>query len=85
MFSDVRKLYDEGGGIKDIHSLDDDTAAAVASIDHGEDGVSKVRLYDKLVGIDRAMKHLGLFERDNLQKNDNLTIQVGLVTSLPPK
>ena len=43
---------------------------------------TKVRFVDKLVAIDRAMRHLGLFERDIRQMQRNLTIQVGLV--FPP-
>jgi hypothetical protein len=43
---------------------------------------TKVRFVDKLVAIDRAMKHLGLFERDNRQRDSNIAIQVNLVSSL---
>ena len=35
---------------------------------------TEVRFVDKLVAIDRAMKHLGLCERDNRQMQRNLTI-----------
>jgi hypothetical protein len=35
---------------------------------------TKVRFVDKLVAIDRAMRHLGLYERDNRQMQSNLTI-----------
>jgi phage terminase small subunit len=96
VFADVRKLYDEKGRLRPIHTLDDETAAALASIDVDEITIgkgprrkaigttSKVRLHDKLVAIDRAMKHLGLFERDNRQRENNLVIQVGLV-SAPPR
>jgi hypothetical protein len=53
---------------------------------HTAAGVTtKVRLHDKLVAIDRAMKHLGLFERDNRQVQRNLTIQVNLVAAPPRK
>ena len=45
---------------------------------------TKVRFVDNLVAIDRAMRHLGLFERVNRQMQRNLTIQVGLV-SPPPR
>jgi hypothetical protein len=34
---------------------------------------------DKLRAIEMAMKHQGLFERDNLQKKDNIAIQINLV------
>jgi phage terminase small subunit len=96
IFADPRKLYDEKGRIKPIHLLDESTAAAIASLDVDEIATdsgpqrravgrtTKVRFVDKLVAIDRAMKHLGLYERDNRQMQSNLTIQVGLV-SPPPR
>jgi phage terminase small subunit len=94
MFADPRKLYDEKGRLKPIHSLD--TAGAIASIDvdnmvgtglqrRAIGRTTKVRFVDKLVAIDRAMRHLGLYERDNRQIESNLTIQVGLVAAPPRK
>jgi hypothetical protein len=80
----------------DPRKLSLDTAGAIASIDvdnmvgtglqHRAIGrTTKVRFVDKLVAIDRAMRHLGLYERDNRQMESNLTIQVGLVAALPRK
>lgn len=95
IFADPRKLYDEKGRLKPIHSLDEDTAAAISPLDVDEIAsgrgpprraigrTTKVRFVDKLVAIDRAMRHLGLFERDNRRRESNLTIQVGLVAALP--
>jgi phage terminase small subunit len=62
IFADPRKLYDEKGRLKPIHSLDDDTAAAVASLDvdamvgtgpqrRAIGGITKVRFVDKLVRL----------------------------------
>jgi phage terminase small subunit len=80
IFADPRKLCDQKGRLKPIQSLDEDTAAAIASIDVDEPTIggrakgtpvgttTKVRLHDKLVAIDRAMRHLGLYERDNRQQ-----------------
>jgi len=97
IFADPRKLYDNRGRLKPIQSLDDDTAAAIASLDVDEivagsgpqrraiGRTTKVRFVDKLMAIDRAMKHLGLFERDNRQKESNLAIQVNLVAAPPRK
>ena len=93
ILADPRKLYDEKGRLKPIHSLDEDTAAAIASLDVDEivtgrgpqrraiGRTRKVRFVDKLVAIDRAMKHLGLFERDNRRKDSIIAIQVNLVSS----
>lgn len=35
-FLDTRKLFDANGALKPIHTLDDDTAAAIAGLDHDE-------------------------------------------------
>jgi hypothetical protein len=34
---------------------------------------------EQLRGLELLMRHQGLFERDNLQKKDNIAIQVNLV------
>jgi phage terminase small subunit len=93
IFADPRKLYDERGRLKPIHLLDDDTAAIIASFDVEQPTASgrakgtavsattKVRLHDKLVAIDRAMRHLGLFERDNRQQTNPIALQVNLVSA----
>lgn len=77
---DPRKLFDADGAPLAITDLDDDTAAALAGLDVQEvrmgDGgpamavVKKYKLADKGANLDRLMKHLGLFERDNSQKVD---------------
>ncbi|QQX91325.1 terminase small subunit [Gluconobacter sphaericus] len=76
--SDVRKLFDDGGRLFQPHEWDDDTAAAVASIEvdqrkePGEDGerytVTKIKAWDKNAALEKLCKHLGLYERDNEQK-----------------
>jgi phage terminase small subunit len=91
IFADPRKLYDARGRLKPIHLLDDDTASAIASIDvdkpsagtsakgNAAGATTKVRLHDKLIAIDRAMRYLGLFDRDNHQRAPNLALHVYLV------
>lgn len=73
-FSDVRKLFTEGGWLKDISALDDDTAAAVSSVKVvtrqtatvDEDGnrevehIHEVKLWDKNSALEKIMKHLGV-------------------------
>ncbi|GAA4475545.1 terminase small subunit [Gluconacetobacter asukensis] len=76
--SDIRKLFDDAGRLLQPHEWDDDTAAAVASIevdqrkDPGPDGdrytVTKIKAWDKNSALEKLMKHLGLYERDNEQK-----------------
>jgi phage terminase small subunit len=86
-FSDIRRLCNADGSFKEIRELDDNTAAAIASIEIKEskvDGVVvrrtiKVKLCDKIAALEMAMKHLGLFEHDYTQRAKNMQIQVLLV------
>lgn len=80
---DIRKVYNPDGTLKRIHELDDDTAAALSSFEIEEikaEGVSigltrKVKGHDKNKAIDSAMRHFGLFEKDNsLKLSGNVTI-----------
>jgi len=72
---DVRQLYHPDGTMKKIHELDANAAAMVAGFEEVEtdtDGeitgrTKKVRLWDKNTALTNAMKHLGLFEKDNGQ------------------
>jgi phage terminase small subunit len=76
-FFDIRKLFDENNRLKDMAELDEDTTAAVISIDSqditGPGGkiigkLRKVRLANKLQALEALGRHLGLFEKDNKQK-----------------
>jgi phage terminase small subunit len=83
-FSDMRKLFNPGGSLKDPSGWDDDTAAAVASVERvalfgkGADGLgqigytTKVKLWPKMLAVDTLMKNLGGYKRDNDQKKDLL-------------
>lgn len=72
---DPRKLFNADGSLKSVHELDDDTAAAIASVEVDEIGVDgavightkKLKAWDKNSALEKAMKHLGLFEKDNHQ------------------
>lgn len=90
---DPRQLYDADGVLIPIHRLPEEVASVIASMDvdniYSGTGAkrevvgytSKVRQWDKLVAIKLAMQNLGLFEKDNRQKDRSLTIQVGLVAA----
>ena len=73
-YSDPRRLFREDGSLIPVCELDDDTAAAVASIEVAEMGAEvvertrKIKFLDKNSALDKAMKHLGLFKADNDQK-----------------
>lgn len=77
---DPRKLFNADGSPKDIHALDDATAAAIAGLEVMEvyDGTGKDRKFvgylkkykiaDKNSALEKLMKHMGMFEKDNKQK-----------------
>lgn len=71
-FSDIRKLFNESGSLKNLVDLDDDAAACLASVEvtqrkvrGGDDDeletVSKVRMWDKRAALVDIGKHLGMF------------------------
>ncbi len=76
-FFDVRKLVNADGSPKSIIDLDDETARAIQGIElqtvkDGENDFALVRKYkmaDKNAALEKLMKHLGLFEKDNSQNN----------------
>ena len=91
-FFDPRKLLKDDGSPKPITELDDDTAACLAGLEvlesyegSGEERVfvghvKKYKIADKNAALEKAMKHLGLYEKDNEQKPDvNVTTRVVLV------
>jgi len=68
-FFDVRKLFNPDGSMKKPHELDSDTAAAVASLDLDEE---KIKVFGKPEVLRDLAKHLGLFEKDNVQQGGDL-------------
>lgn len=69
-FSDVRRLFDEQGNLRPIHSLSDEDAAAVAGIeviiknaeagDGHLDRVHRIKLWDKSKNLEQLAKHFRL-------------------------
>ena len=89
-FFDIRKLLREDGEPLPLQDLDDDTAAAIAGVEtaterergaKGDEGgvtyIRKYKLADKLGGLEKLAKHLGLYELDNKQKADPLVEMLG--------
>ncbi len=88
-FSDLRRIFNEDGSLKQPHEWDDDTAAAIASVEvfeeyegKGEDRrlsgyTRKVKVWDKNSALEKLGKHLGIL-------GDQLTVKVTgeLVTAL---
>jgi phage terminase small subunit len=74
-FADLRRVFDENGNLIDITRLDDDTAAAISSIEvvttskgDNVEYVKKIRTFDKRGPLDSLGKHLGIFGADNDQR-----------------
>ena len=65
---DPRKLFDENGALRPIHTLDDETAACIGGVEIDRFGSVKVKVWDKNSALEKLYKHLGLFEKDNKQK-----------------
>lgn len=45
----------------------------------------KIKFWSKIDALDKAMRHAGLFEKDNRQKQENLAIQINLVGGPEPR
>lgn len=84
-FCDPRKLIDENGRLKSLHELDDDTAAAIASVEVDKDGGIKYKFWDKNSAIEKAAKIQGLYLKDNEQAAAaKASISIEFV-SVPPR
>ena len=60
---------EKSGKIKLPNELDASTRAAVASFKIDEAGRIEYKFWDKNSAIEKAMKHLGMYEQDNKQRN----------------
>jgi len=78
---DARKLFDGAGNPLPITELDDDVAAAIAGIKVreipiGDDGklatITEYKIADKNSALEKLMKYLGAYEKDNAQKAKSL-------------
>ena len=71
VFADPREYVDAEGKQVSLHLLSDAAASALQSFETNTVGGritrTKYKLVDKAAAIDKAMRHLGLFERDNGQ------------------
>ena len=80
--ADPRKLFKADGSLVPIPELDAETAAAL-DIEIDADGKVKRRFWNKGAAAQMAMKHLGLYEKDNKHLGPNLALQVVLVPAKP--
>ena len=73
---DLSELYDSNGKLKNIHSIPKKARIMIAQIETEEirikgnvvGSVKKVKVFDKLQAVEKLMKHLGGYEKDNDQK-----------------
>jgi phage terminase small subunit len=97
-FFDIRTMFNENGTLKPVSEWSDSIGASVKSIEidelyegSGKDRIrigetKKVQFWDKSAAIDKLMKHLGAYEKDNKQKENNpmfIFMQQLMGTSLP--
>ena len=100
-FSDIRKAFDENGNLKPVSAWDDDTAAAISSVevvtrpgaDVDEDGnrqveyVHKIKVWDKNSALEKLAKHLGMFvERvDHTSSDGSMTPKPSVIEFVAPQ
>jgi phage terminase small subunit len=84
-FADFRNVFDESGNLKDPTMLDEETAAAISSIEvvtknlgEGEvEYINKIKFWDKNSSLEKLGRHLKLFtdKVDATIKGEPLTIE----------
>lgn len=79
-FADPRLYVDENGDPIPLQDLSDEAAAALQGLEieylaNGQPRV-KYKLVDKGAAVDRVMRHLGLFEADNTQAADPVSVML---------
>lgn len=74
VFCDPATAFDEAGDVLPIRNMPRSTRAAIAAVKQRRtlrgELVTEVKFWDKNAALDKLMRHLGLFERDNEQKKD---------------
>ena len=88
-FGDIRKLYNEAGGLKNIQDIDDETAAMLVAIDsfeefegYGDDReqigyTKKIKIADKTKALDMLGKYFGMF-KDKVEINQDKPFEVNI-------
>lgn len=87
---DMGEFYDENGCLKNVHQM---SLIARQMISHAESQESynskgefvgttkKIRSISKLDAIEKLMKHLGAYEKDNAQKKPEITIDLNSLST----
>jgi len=81
-FSDVKRLFDESGNLRPVHTLPDEDSAAISSVevvkknlaagDGKTDTVHKLKVWDKPRSLEVLAKHFGLLV-ERLEASGNFT------------
>lgn len=76
--ADPSRLFDAEGRLLPIHQIPPEVRASIASMDFEPEKdasgkvvghkLVKVKLWDKNASLEKLMKHLGMFEKDNKQR-----------------
>jgi len=77
-YCDPIRMFNDDGSLKGIHEMDPDMRAAIASIEveqfkiktGRQTTVSKIKLHNKNDALEKAMRHQGLYGKDNEQRHD---------------
>ena len=92
-FADIRNYYTGDNNLKSICDLEDDEAAALASVKSNElyagdvtiGNAKEIKLHDKLAGLEKLARHLGLYEKDNSQQKPEIVMPaVNVYNQAPP-
>lgn len=81
--SDIGGIMHPDGRVKLPNELDPVTRASVKTFKIDEYGRIEYQFWDKNAAIDKAMKHLGLFEQDNEQQKPQVFTRIELVGVKP--
>lgn len=92
-FSDLRNVLTPGGHLIDPQEWDDDTAAAISSLevvktnrsdadkteeDRPIEYTHKIKTWDKVSALEKMGKHLGMFvDRHHLSGDLDITVEIG--------
>lgn len=92
-FADVRRIFNAGGQLLDPTMMDDETAAAVQSVEvivrrtPGEEKhvehVHKIKLADKIGALTQIGRHLGMFT-DKVEHSGKVSLETLLTESMGP-
>lgn len=84
---DISELYDEKGILKPIHEIPKEARLMIQQLESEEITIKgmvightkKVKTYSKIDAIEKLMRHLGGYERDNQQSKavTNVTLNLG--------